>query len=512
MSLWLPNSGPLYLPPQKPVARVLGTDEYITRTNLYFQAASDRLLTVGNPYFPLLDTQKETVTVPKVSGNQYRVFRVMFPDPNKFALIDSSIYNPDRERLVWALRGIEVSRGGPLGVGPTGHPLFNKYMDTENPFAYPPPEKADNRLNVSFDPKQTQMLIVGCVPAMGQHWDAAKPCAEKPLTKGDCPQLELVNSYIEDGDMGDIGLGAMNFRTLSADRAAGSLDIISEACKYPDFLKMNKDVYGDHIFFFAKREQLYGRHFSARAGSIGDPIPSDNLEYFVHSDTDDNVPQHEITSHNYFVTPSGSLVTSDSQIFNRPYWIQRAQGPNNGMCWGNQLFVTIMDNTHNTNFNISVYKGDNDLTNQTTYKASDFKQYVRHVEEFELDFILQLCKVSLDADVLAHINVMNPNILEDWQLSFVPPPQTGIEDAYRYIHSYATRCPAKDTNKEKEDPYSQYSFWTLDLTERFSSELTQSSLGRRFLYQMGLLNGGKRVRTTVSSNQRKTVKKRKVRA
>ena len=160
-SLWLPSSGPLYLPPAKPLARVLRTDDYVTGTNVYFHAESDRLLIVGHPYFDVKENGENQITVPKVSANQYRVFRCKLPDPNKFALVDSDIYNPDRERLVWQLTGLEIKRGGPLGIGSTGNPYFNKYGDTENPNTYPEKEGKDQRMNVSFDPKQTQLFIVG---------------------------------------------------------------------------------------------------------------------------------------------------------------------------------------------------------------------------------------------------------------------------------------------------------------------------------------------------------------
>lgn len=510
MALWLPSTGKLYLPPQKPVPRVLSTDEYITRTNVFFHAGSDRLLTVGHPYFPIPELNDPSkVKIPKVSACQYRVWRLKLPDPNKFALIDKDLYDPDKERLVWGLRGIEISRGGPLGIGCSGHPLFNKYADTENPFQYTEAEKDENRLNVTMEPKQTQLVIVGCTPATGSHWDKAAPCTEKPIEKGDCPLLQLSNSVIEDGDMIDTGLGAINFRDLSDDRASAPLDIIDSVCKYPDLIKMLKDVYGDSIFFYTIREQLYTRHMGSRAGTIGDKIPSDDTgAYFLQTKRDvENLLQKDLASHVYFSSPSGSLVSSDGQIFNKPYWLQRAQGPNNGIAWGNQLFVTLVDTTRNTNFTISVYNGDSsDFPNNYQYKASDFKQYLRHAEEYEIEIICQLCKVPLDADVLAHLNVMNPNILEDWQLAFVPPAPTGIEDAYRYIHSFANRCPSSDTEKEKDDPYSKYSFWEIDLSEKFSSDLSQVPLGRRFLYQMGMLNG-KRVRT-VTERQKQRKRKR----
>ena len=96
MAAWTANTGRLYLPPAKPVAKVLATDEYIIPTDLYFHANSERLLTVGHPYFDVLSSVDNSIQVPKVSGNQYRVFRLKLPDPNKFALIDQTIYNPER--------------------------------------------------------------------------------------------------------------------------------------------------------------------------------------------------------------------------------------------------------------------------------------------------------------------------------------------------------------------------------------------------------------------------------
>jgi hypothetical protein len=515
MAAWTQNTGILYLPPAKPVARVLSTDEYIVNTDIFFHASTERLLTVGHPYFEVHSVNGETVNVPKVSANQFRVFRMQLPDPNKFALIEPSIYDPNHERLIWKIRGIEVGRGGPVGIGTTGHPLFNKLGDTENPNRYMSPQSRDNRQDVSFDPKQTQLFIVGCTPPLGEHWDVAPPCAEQPMSPGDCPAIQLVNSIIEDGDMCDIGLGNVNFRTFQEDRSSAPLDVVNSTCKWPDFLKMTKDIYGDQVFFFGRKEQMYARHFWARAGAMGDAIPNafdaSDTRFMLKPDEQQD-QQKNFGSHIYFQSPSGSLVSSDGQIFNRPYWLQKAQGSNNGICWGNQLFVTVMDNTRGTNFTLSVKKDSSVVINADyKYNAADFKQYTRHIEEYEVELIFQLCKVPLDADVLAHIHAMNPAILEDWQLGFVPPPPQGLEDAYRYITSSATRCPSQNPAKEKEDPYKDYHFWDVNLTERFSTELSQFSLGKRFLYQTGLLRGTKRPRTdiTVKSKSKKSVKRRR---
>lgn len=273
MTMWRPTTGKVYLPPTPPVARVQSTDEYVERTNVFYHAMSDRLLIVGHPYFDVRSVAGDTIDVPKVSGNQYRAFRIRFPDPNRFALADMSVYNPEKERLVWACAGLEIGRGQPLGVGTSGHPLFNKVRDTENNSSYQK-GSTDDRQNTSFDPKQVQMFVVGCAPCLGEHWDKAPVCeSEKNSQAGKCPPLELKNSVIEDGDMIDIGFGNINNKVLSVTKSDVSLDIVNETCKYPDFLTMANDVYGDSCFFFARREQCYARHYYVRGGVVGDAIP-----------------------------------------------------------------------------------------------------------------------------------------------------------------------------------------------------------------------------------------------
>lgn len=495
MTLWLPASGKVYLPPSPPVARVQSTDEYVERTNVFYHASSDRLLTVGHPYYDVRSGDGSKIEVPKVSGNQYRAFRVQLPDPNRFALADMSVYNPDKERLVWACRGVEIGRGQPLGVGTSGHPLFNKVRDTENSNNYQA-GSTDDRQSTSFDPKQVQMFVIGCVPCLGEHWDKAPVCeSEAGNQLGLCPPLELKNSVIEDGDMFDIGFGNINNKVLSFNRSDVSLDIVNEICKYPDFLTMANDVYGDACFFFARREQCYARHYFVRGGAVGDAIPdgavNQNHNYFLPAKQDQQ--QRTLANSTYFPTVSGSLVTSDAQLFNRPFWLQRAQGHNNGILWGNQMFITVADNTRNTNFSISVTTE----AGATEYNSQNIREYLRHVEEYQLSLILQLCKVPLKAEVLTQINAMNSGILEEWQLGFVPTPDNSVHDTYRYINSKATKCPDAVVPTEKEDPFAKYSFWHVDLTEKLSLDLDQYPLGRKFLFQAGLQSRPRSVKTSV---------------
>lgn len=518
MSTWLPSAAAIFLPPSKPTARVLHTDEFVKPTSNYFHAGTDNLLVVGHPHYDVYDPTEDdpkTILIPKVTGNQYRVLHLRFPDPNRFALVDKNIYNPDNERLVWKLAGIQIDRGGPLGVGATGNPLFNKVIDVENPSAYPVLDEntKDYRMDVGLDPKQSQMFIVGCSPCIGKYWDFVE-CKEG-LKAGDCPPINLRHSIIQDGEMGDIGFGAANFSNFQQDRAGIPMDLVNETAKYPDFVKMGKDTYGNSMFFYGCREQMYARHVFAAAGHIGDALP---LKGFYLNPANET-PQHSLGPTCYYTTPSGSLVSSDTSLFNKPYWLQRAQGNNNGVCWNNELFITIFDNTRNGNFTLSIYNKDGQPQEESSYSRDDFKLYQRHCEEIEVELILQLCRVPLEADVLAHLSVMDPRVLEGWQLSFVPPPPQGLEDRYRYLKSKAITCPnqnAAPASDTESDPYDGLVFWDVDLSERFSSELSETPLGRKFLYQFGLINGTRRsststtgVKRSVSFTSRRSVKRKR---
>lgn len=448
----------------------------MTRTNIYYYAGSSRLLTVGHPYFSIPKSASTKVDVPKVSAYQYRVFRVRLPDPNKFGLPDARIYNPDTERLVWACTGVEVGRGQPLGVGLSGHPLYNKLDDTENSNIAHGDVGQDSRDNISVDSKQTQLCIIGCTPPMGEYWGKGTPCKQTASTPGDCPPLELITSPIQDGDMVDTGYGAMDFKTLQSNKSDVPLDICQSVCKYPDYLGMAAEPYGDSMFFYLRREQLFARHFFNRAGVVGDTIP-DSLYLKGTGGGGRDV----IGSAVYSPTPSGSMVTSEAQIFNKPYWLHRAQGHNNGICWANQVFLTVVDTTRSTNMSLCV------ATDSTaTYDATKFKEYLRHGEEYDLQFIFQLCKVTLTPEIMAYLHTMNNSLLEDWNFGMTLPPSTSLEDTYRFLTSSAITCQKDTTPPEKQDPFSKFNFWDVDLKDRFTLDLSQFPLGRKFLMQIGV--------------------------
>uniref|UniRef100_A0AAU7E230 Major capsid protein L1 n=1 Tax=Mops bat papillomavirus TaxID=3141892 RepID=A0AAU7E230_9PAPI len=67
-------------------------------------------------------------------------------------------------------------------------------------------------------------------------------------------------------------------------------------------------------------------------------------------------------------------------------------------------------------------------------------------------------------------------------------PNDDLHEVYRWIQSLATKCPSDALPIVPKDPWAEYNFWNVDLTERFSEQLDQYNLGRRFLFQAGLTN------------------------
>ncbi|AVH76295.1 L1 [Serinus canaria papillomavirus 1] len=464
----------LIIPSTTSVPTPYSTDEYVTGLDYYYHLHTDRLLTVGNPYFEVADTDKGGVAVPKVSANQYRCFRILLPDPNgTFQLPETNLYDPEKHRLVWQVKGVQVNRGQPVGVGLAAAPAFNRGRDAEqNSRAYVNGPDNDDRISCAFDPKQNQMMIVGCAPAIGEHWGKAEHCAGDTLdTK--CPAIQLVNTHIQDGDMSDIGFGAMDFTDLGVNQSDVPLELWSSAAKYPDWIKMHTDSYGDSCFYHVTREQVYARRYWQRSGKAGEPIPN----------TFQILQNYNGNNSAYLAVPSGSVVTSDTNIFNRPYWLSRAQGPNNGVCWLQNLFITVLDNSRNVIMHVSS-KAEGAAENaDSVYVPNNYYESARHVEEYEISVIVQLCRVTLSSEILGHLYRMNPHVLKQWGIQEAPSTVVTSEDRYRWITSQATKCPlpAPEAKPVVDDPYKGETYWTVDAGDRLSSDLGRFPLGRKFL-------------------------------
>lgn len=483
----------------------LTTDDYVIGTNIYATCNTERLLIVGNPHHAVEAGEQENAAtkflVPKVSANQYRVFRCRLPDPNEMILPESHIPDP-KFKYVWQLRGLQVNRGQPMNTGASGAPKFNRGADAESfPYMRPDPRVADassdHTVPFAFDPKQMQLLVCGNKPAIGEYWGKADAC---PTLEGDeenpptCPPIQLRTEFIEDGDFFDMGFGAME-PALRENKYDVPVELLQEITKYIDLIGMQNDGTGDSAFFLTKREQAYARHVFHKDGNQGEPIDENLYPKGPSAQGNCNCTDN----YTFYTTPSGSLVNSDNTLFNKPYFLNRGQGHNNGICWLEDLFITVLDNTRNTNMVISVATSDGQTKNGKDFDEGNFTYFLRHTEEFELHLGFRLCKVPLTSPVLFHLFQQNDRILKKWGFKVGMPlhplpghPAPSLKDSYRYItdptpsvpESMAILCPERqkqiDGEPEDQDPYFGHEFWDLDFTDTFKFEYSGSTFARQF--------------------------------
>nr|QXT57782.1 L1 [Archaeolacerta bedriagae papillomavirus 1]DAZ91119.1 TPA_asm: L1 [Archaeolacerta bedriagae papillomavirus] len=479
-----------WLPPPHPQTPQFGsTDEYVEALGMYAVGYSGRMVIVGHPYFEIRDTTTtSTIVVPKVNGNQYRVFRLRLPDPNTMPFCPEP--KPDQYRYVWKLRCIQTGRGQPFNVGLAGNPQTNRGLDLES---VPRPESAaakgdgavtDHRVPFATDPKQVQLLIVGCRPAQGEYWRQTRGCSGgnaggTGTTK--CPSIELATEDIEDGTMSDLGHGPLHPQLRNPYDLPLELDE-QHPPVYPDVLGMQQDPSGNSCFFMVKREQLYTRHSFRRDGTQGEPISTGDTK-------------------SYAFTPSvsGSLVNSDVSLFGKPYYLNQAQGQNNGVLWGDVLFVTLLDNTRNNNLQISV---KNSSTNGSTYDETKYTNFMRHVEEYDVHLGLELCRVSVTPPVLYHLQVTEPYVLARWGYTTTPgTPKPGTvppsDVTYRYLNKQpgfvktsavgcgeGTSAQAPPSDDPPRDPFSGGHWWDVDMENKLKYDTYDTPFGRAFIGNM----------------------------
>lgn len=115
---------------------------------------------------------------------------------------------------------------------------------------------------------------------------------------------------------------------------------------------------------------------------------------------------------------------------------------------------------------------------------------------------------------MAYLHTMDPTILEQWNFGLTLPPSASLEDAYRFVRNAATSCQKDTPPQAKPDPLAKYKFWDVDLKERFSLDLDQFALGRKFLLQVGVQRkprpGLKRPASSASSSSSSSAKRKRV--
>lgn len=394
------------------------SDSYTRDTGVIFAIESEEIILQGSPRAKSDDTEPK---MPILNPNEYRVFRNKLPEPNAFGILEQYVSLKEKKYL-WKLRGVRINRNGPQLKLPEYNLQFDKF--------------GSNAAKVSqllYDPPLNQKIILGCKPCLGYHFPVLNipdnevhvcemDCANCPCCCEDDPPVKAaaeppvmlgkpIITEIMDGDMSDIGFGTIDMRNkVRADLFPTIMFLRSDSpCKEIAKIEMKKEMTGDRDFFIFERSQSHTK------------------EIFPSNSTAANVVGPAI-----FGIPDGSVVSSLNDLMNRTIWLNKAEGANNCLAWDDEFYITVLDNT----------RGGSVILNKT--KPDDFTTgtlVTRAVQIYQIECIVELVEVSLEAELLQYMYRINRNLMNKWGY--------GID---RATHPQSQNYPFNNLDIKTEDP------------------------------------------------------------
>lgn len=392
---------------------VISTDQFVQETDTVYHIESDLLRLQGHPY------KAHIPKVDCVNPSRFTVFKLIVPDYNKFHLpeqpgkisLDSTVY-------VWKLVAVRVDSQGVLTPATTGQ-ADSAFVATDNgpPSAAPSQQNGDedgeDLESGTYVPnywgmehKQRQLIAAGCAPLDGVYETADyKTFTENGGTTTVTCELKRAVRSIEDGDLCEFGYGNRGLVT-DADHRDAPTDMTNndQPTLMPDFLGMTNDDIGDKCFFHVERDCVGVRHTGFVRGQL-----SGDTDTTAASDPSCN----DVDS---WRSCTAGMVSSQLDIMNKNYWLNQSRGPNNGIIWGNQLYVTIVDNLRgfvhrNTRKKSGADDGDD-------YDPTKYQYFLRHIKEYKISAMVRLCKVKLEAKLVNYLMRINSQWLTNFGFSF----------------------------------------------------------------------------------------------
>ncbi|QKR71898.1 L1 [Wels catfish papillomavirus 1] len=406
----------------------MSTDQYVTDTDVTYLLESENIRLTGNPFIG-----KPTDAVPMVNPSRYNVVRLKLPDMNKF------IMPPKQGRLslqtevkVWKVIGLRVDCQGSLCPAVTGNK--DTKFTTTDAGASTTGTVSDEYLGMEH--KQVQLLSIGTEPLLGVY-----ETIEGTLSKDS--HLVRKQIPIEDGMLHDFGWGNTDFLKTSLDkrRLPVELQNCTTPVTIPDELGMASDRIGNHMFFLWKKCAAGIRHtlWDPKSKNLNDPTGEDTAR------TCEGLPDptRSVTA---------GMVTSMTDLFNRNYWLDKARGPNNCVCWKNEIYVTFVDNTRghiHTLVSLSDSVEDEQTEEQNEDEEPELKNdnkianlVHRHVKEFKVSVIVRLCHVKLEAKLITYLLRFNAEWLKVLGFDFQTGPK---KSGFRELNE-----PDEETEEEEE--------------------------------------------------------------
>nr|QWY26501.1 MAG: L1 [Urolophus aurantiacus papillomavirus 1] len=451
------------------------TNEYTTGTGFLFTVKTEEFVFLGDPY----RGREGPPAVPLVSPNQWRCFCLQLPDPNTMTMGSlANAYSLQEYRYVYKLKGFRVNRGGPLGASPALNKVFNSVghplplsKEARRELDRPEGNRVDGREGVvehntlgpmCMDSPQLQSIIVGNKPTLGSYWVGPfnDPHRENKIGK--------VVEEISDGDIIPVGFGNIDAKTWETAGKAGAQPeyqfpsiMYQGKCIYPDAMENDKDEFGDRSFVTLIREQCMPKHW----------LLQDGLE-----------PTETAWDFGTAPNMSGGLFANGVDIFNKDYWIQMTNHPNQALLWDSKCYFTCCDNTRGTT--VSQTSGE---FNAQSIGLGFYKEFW-HSEVYQLQAVVELCKVKLEAELLQFIVRFNKQLIEDWGLSFGPYKQPTISKGNVLMGPEEVDAEMP----EEEERVSTHRCWTFDCNGKITDRLHTTEIGQTFLKGSASISSRKR--------------------
>ncbi|QXP49532.1 MAG: L1 protein [Lutjanus campechanus-associated papillomavirus 1] len=424
---------------------VKSTDEFVEETSTTFIVKSDPIRIQGHPYH-------KPSSCNFVSPSRYNVTKIDLPDMKKMIMPPL----PGRLSLqskipIWKIVGVRVDVQGiqspavtgfcqtdmvPTdggvedGVQPTtdtegarSGAFYEATMQDGSQPDYPedldPAAGAAAGKNYRWGAEhgQRQLLAVGCKPLKGYTESWKTSLYERKVYD------------IGDGDLHEFGYGIAESET-TADLTTLPIEMCRSAkVLLPDKLAMDNDLTGDSNFMLIERDATGIRHQAFNRNLDAD--------YIAGTAPFKNV----VVNPDPLNTKTAGMVASGGDIFNRSYWLNKAKGPNNGICWGNKLYITFVDNTRGFILRHSIKKAE-----ATPYDPTKYEFYLRHVKEYQVTVIVRKCFVSLEAKLITYLLQWNRDWLKDIGFKFNETSDKPTTSVFRELDA-----PADNAEEEEEE-------------------------------------------------------------
>ncbi|UDM59208.1 L1 [Trematomus bernacchii papillomavirus] len=426
---------------------VKSTDEFVHETPVTFIVKSDPIRVQGHPFS---GAAKEGDWPPLVSPSRFNVCKVTLPDMSKLIMPPL----PGRQGLdtmvpVWKVVGVRIDVQGVQTPAVTGFSQTTWQATDAGVTDGTQPKQTGDDLDQSFcsqdsenadvtnyrwgaEHAQRQMMAIGCKPLKGysETYDDKKGYVRTTydVSNGDLHEFGYGNS--EHGNTDDL-------TTVPIEMVRHSKVLL------PDHITMENDDAGDSNFMIIERHATGIRHLAynknpdAEATTGGAPFKN----VTVNPD-----PLNIKTS---------GMVSSGNDLFNKSYWLNKAKGPNNGICWGNQLFVTFVDNSRGF---IYRHTKSTESTTPSTYDPSKYKYTLRHIKEYQVTVIVRKCEVSLEARLITQLLQFNKNWLANLGFKF----SSGFKAPSSHSTFHDVEAPTEEDEEEAKEAVAEVACVLID--------------------------------------------------